>query len=254
VWIPDGADQVCTEDYQLLRYPDRLTDPTWPPAQVAWSRTTRALGDIIEEVGAQVRAWGLNEVHWWVSEATAPAGTEEVLRARGGTVTETLQVLGYDLGGGPLALDLPGDIAVEVVHDERTLRAASGLETQGWGRPAADDADVARQLGELTADPPDTSSFRVLVFVHSQPVAVAGCTIVGPVARLWGAVTLPAWRGRGAYRAVLAERLRLAGDLGATLALVKGRAETSGPILHRAGFTVYGEERRYRLPLGPAPA
>src|ERR1019366_9316234 len=87
--------------------------------------------------------------------------------------------------------------------------------TRGWGRPAQDEADIACQLGELTADPPDKSSFRVLVFVHRQPVAVAGCTIAGPVARLWGAVTLPAWRGRGAYRAVLAERLRLASDLGA---------------------------------------
>lgn len=254
VWVPDGADQVRTEDYQLIRYPDRLTDPTWPPAQVAWSRTTRALGDVIEDVAGQARAWGLDEVHWWVSEATAPAGTEEVLRARGGTVTETLQVLGYDLGRGPLALNVPGDITVELVHDERTVRAASLLATRGWGRPAQDEADIACQLGELTADPPDKSSFRVLVFVHRQPVAVAGCTIAGPVARLWGAVTLPAWRGRGAYRAVLAERLRLASDLGATLALVKGRAETSGPILHRAGFTVYGEERRYRLPLDLAPA
>ena len=68
------------------------------------------------------------------------------------------------------------------------------------------------------------------------------------MAQLWGAVTLPAFRHRGSYRAVLAERLRLARDHDAELALVKGRAETSGPILLRAGFTHYGEERCYWLP------
>jgi len=48
---------------------------------------------------------------------------------------------------------------------------------------------------------------------------------------------------------VLAERLRLARAHGATLALVKGRVLTSGPILLRAGFADYGEERCYWLPL-----
>ena len=253
VWVPYGADQVRAEDYQLIRYPDRLTDPTWPPVQVAWSRTTRALGDVIEDVAGQVRAWGLDEVHWWVSGATAPTGTEGVLRARGGTVTETLQVLGYDLGRGPLALNVPGDITVELVHDERTVRAASLVATRGWGRPEPDEAELARQLDEVTGDLRDESSFRMVAFMNRRPVAVSGCTLAGPVARLWGGVTLPAWRGRGAYRGLLAERLRIAVDRGATLALVKGRVETSAPILRRAGFSAFGEERRYRVPLDLAP-
>ena len=54
---------------------------------------------------------------------------------------------------------------------------------------------------------------------------------------------------RGAYRAVLAERLRLAAEAGASLALVKGRVATSAPILARAGFRRCGGERRYRLSL-----
>jgi GNAT superfamily N-acetyltransferase len=249
IWVPDGADQVRTEDYQLIRYPDRLTDPTWPPAQVAWSRTSRPLGEVIDEVAGHVRAWGLREVHWWVSDATAPAGTEEVLRTRAGTLTETLHVLGYELGTGPPKLELPDGISVELVHDERTMRAAALLETQGWGRPEPDDADMASRLAEVTGDLPDRSSFRVVAFLDHRPVAVAGYTLAGPVARLWGAVTLPAWQGRGAYRWLLAERLRLASAQGATIALVKGRAATSGPILRRAGFTDYGQERRYRLPL-----
>ncbi|MHB8245154.1 MAG: GNAT family N-acetyltransferase [Acidimicrobiales bacterium] len=91
------------------------------------------------------------------------------------------------------------------------------------------------------------SSFRVLVSIGDEPVATGGCTLIREVAHLLGSVTLPARRRRGAYWAVLAERLRLASQKGATLALVKGRVDTSTPILKRAGFVDYGEERRYRL-------
>ena len=87
----------------------------------------------------------------------------------------------------------------------------------------------------------------MLARVDGEPASSGGCTLDGEVAKLWGAVTLPEFRRRGGYRAVLAERLRLARDHGATLALVKGRVETSAPILARAGFTDYGEERCYWL-------
>ena len=88
-----------------------------------------------------------------------------------------------------------------------------------------------------------------MAIVGNQPVSVGGCTLGGEVAQLWGAVTLPASRGRGAYRAVLAERLRLARDHGATLAMVKGRSMRTGPTLLRAGFADYGEQRCYWLPI-----
>ena len=82
-----------------------------------------------------------------------------------------------------------------------------------------------------------------------EPVSTGGCTLAGDVAQLWGAITLPASRGYGAYRAVLAERLRLAREHGATLVMVKGRSLPSAPILFRAGFTDYGEQRCYWLPV-----
>ena len=92
------------------------------------------------------------------------------------------------------------------------------------------------------------TNFRVLACVDGAPACTGGATLNDELAQLWGAVTLPAFRRRGSYRAVLAERLRLARDHGAELALVKGRVETSGPILLRAGFTDYGQERCYWLP------
>jgi predicted acetyltransferase len=88
-----------------------------------------------------------------------------------------------------------------------------------------------------------------VAYVDGEPACSGGCTVVDEVARLWGAATRPHVRGRGAYRALLAERLRRAAQLGATVGLVKGVVDTSGPILRRLGFTGYGYERRYRLDL-----
>jgi GNAT superfamily N-acetyltransferase len=247
VWVPDGAITVSTVDYQLIRYPDRLLDPTFPAAQVTWSKTTRPLNEVIAEIAAHVRGWGLGEVHWWVSAATRPAGTEEALQARGAQLSETVQVLGCVLDAGLPELDPPAEVTVGLVRDEPTVLAASFVAVHGWGRAEPGEADLARQLDEAVRDLRTWSGFRVVAFADGRPVSTGGCTLAGGVAQLWGAVTLPDSRRRGGYRAVLAERLRLARDHGATLALVKGRVLTSAPILLRAGFTDFGQERRYRL-------
>ena len=39
-WCPDGAIEVLTDDYRLIRYPDWALDPAFPAAQVTWSVPT----------------------------------------------------------------------------------------------------------------------------------------------------------------------------------------------------------------------
>ena len=247
-WVPGGAIELRTDDYRIIRYPDVVLDPTFRAAQVTWSRTARPLDEIIEEIAAYARVWGVPGVAWWVSAATQPVGTEEALRARDAELIDAVQVLARELGDPP-QLDVPDDVVVELVRDERTFRASSAVTVQGWGRTEPNEAELARQLGETLANLSRWSSFRVVALVGDVPVSTGGCTLAGEVAQLWGAITLPASRGRGSYRAVLAERLRLAREHGATLALVKGRVLTSGPTLLRAGFADYGEERCYWLPI-----
>jgi hypothetical protein len=247
-WVPGGAIELRTDDYRLIRYPDLVLDPTFRAAQVTWSRTARPLDEVIEEIAAYARVWGVPGVAWWISAATQPADTEEALCVRGAELIDAAQVLARELGDLP-QLGVPDYVAVELVRDERTFRAASAVTVQGWQRAEPDEAEIARQLEEALRDLATWSSFRVVAFVEGEPVSTGGCTLAGEVAQLWGAVTLSASRGRGAYRAALAERLRLASDHGATLALVKGRGLTSAPILLRAGFADHGEERCYGLPI-----
>jgi hypothetical protein len=253
-FVPEGAIEVRTGDYRLLRLPDWVLGPSLGAAQVTWSRTTRPLDEVIDEVAARVRGWGLPGVAWWVSAASRPAGTGEALRGRGAGLIDAVQVLARELGGDLPHPGVPGGVSVELVRDERTFRAALAVSVQGWGTEEPDEAEIARQLKETLQDLATWSSFRVVALADDDPVSVGACTLAGEVAQgkialLWGAITLPASRGHGSYRAVLTERLRLAREHGATLAMAKGRTLASGPILLRAGFADYGEEQCFWLPV-----
>jgi GNAT superfamily N-acetyltransferase len=248
-FVPDGAIEVRTDDYRLVRHPDWVLGPTIGAAQVTWSRTTRPFAEVVEEVAARVRGWRLPGVAWWVSAVSRPADTEKALRARGAELIDAIQVLALALDDDLPKLDFPDDVSVELVRDERTFRAACAVTVQGWGMTEPDEAEIARQLAETLSDLASWSSFRVVAMVEGEPVSTGGCTLAGEVAHLWGAITLPAARGHGSYRAVLAQRLRLAREHGATLAMAKGRSLPSVPVLLRAGFTDYGEERCLWLPV-----
>jgi hypothetical protein len=246
-WRPDGAIEVLTDDYRLIRYPDWALDPTFPAAQVTRSHSGRPLPEVIEEVTGRVRRWGLPGVAWWVSGATRPRDTEAALRDRGGVQIDAVNILVRELGGDLPDLAVPADVGVELVADARTFLAASMVTVRGWGRTEPAPAAADREFRDAIRDLAAWSSFRVVASVTGEPgevpVSTGGCTLRGEIAHLWGAVTLREHRRRGCYRAVLAERLRLAQAHGATLALVKGRAETSGPILLRAGFADCDTER-----------
>jgi len=248
-WCPEGSVEIRTHDYRLIRYPDWVVNPTFPAAQVTWSRTMRPLDEVVSEVAALVRGWALAGMAWWVSPASRPPDTAEVLRARGATMIDEAQVLARELTPGEPPANPPPGVTVELVRDDRTFRAASDVTVEGWQRPQPDQAEFARQLDEARHDLEHWSSFRVVAFVDGAPASTGGCTLAGDVAQLWGGVTLPLFRHRGAYRAVLAERLHLARQHGADLALVKGRAITSAPILLRSGFADYGQDRCYWLPV-----
>ena len=60
-----------------------------------------------------------------------------------------------------------------------------------------------------------------------------------PFASLYGGATLPEWRSRGIYRALVAARARLAAARGVRYLLVDA-SDDSRPILERLGFVVIG--------------
>ncbi len=244
VWVPEKATEVRTDDYHLIAYPEWFSSGT----QVAWCRSERPADALVHEVAGQVRRWGRDQVSWWLSAASRPTDLESWLRTAGAELSETVDVLAYDLTG-----PLPDVGAVGVrcvpVEDAQTLADAHLVSREVWGGDEPPPGRLDREIAEHARPIGERGEFRVVAYVGNEPAATGGCTLTGGVARLWGAATRPALRGGGAYRAVLLARLAVARDHGATLGLVKGRVATSGPILRRAGFTAYGRERRYLLPV-----
>ncbi len=249
-FLPPDAPRVETEEYLLVRYPDW----TERPLQLVRFHPRRPAGEVLPEVLAHARELApqggraVEDVACWV-RLDAPDDVEPALRAAGARLDETVDVLALGLDRTPDLGDLPG-VVLRWSADLEVFADAVRLSAEVFGAGPTDRRDLeAAHPGEV-AKVRSGGGGAVVAYDGDRPVGSGGLTMAGPDARLWGGVVHPAARGRGIYRAVLAARLAYAVDRGADLALVKGRVETSGPVLRRAGFVPHGQERSWLLALG----
>lgn len=240
-WFPRGSEHV-RGDLLLVRYPERFG------GGVRGSQVTsaRPAAEVLDEALDHTRAWGESVFTFWTNPADAP-DLEEELRRRGAVHFDTVTVFARPTSGA--AVDVPPGVSAELVRTVDQLREVDAINVPVWEQQPLDDDGLRAEFAELTEALDAGTGFRVLGRIDGRAVSTGGSTIVDGFTRLWGAATLEADRGRGVYRAVLAERLRQSAARGARTALVKGRVSTSAPILARAGFTRYGDERGYRLAL-----
>jgi hypothetical protein len=238
IWVPPEARTVDTDEFLLVAYPDHFADPT-----VALRRDSDAPADaLIDRVLDAAHGLGRESVSFFeLNETTRPPDLEPRLRERGAELTETLAVLALDLTEGLPELDVPADVEVRRVTDIDDLRATDRVDVAVFGGSHASEEALAASASRLDDD------WRYLALRDGEPVGAAGHVVSGGTVRLWGGAVVPGARHTGAYRALLDARLRAAVDAGATMALVKGRVETSAPVLLRAGFRRFGEVRAYRL-------
>lgn len=239
VWFPRDSENV-REHLLLVRDPERFGGGV-RDSQVESSLSP---AEVVDHALERTRAWGAQRFTFWTSSADRP-DLEEELRRRGAEHIDTVAVFARPLDGA--TVDVPADVTVEVVRTLEQVRAVDTVNVPVWQQRPLDAEGLQAEFAEVTAALEAREGFRVLARIGDRAVSTGGCTIDDGFVRLWGASTLATDRGRGAYRAVLAERLRRSATWGAKTALVKGRISTSAPILARAGFTHYGDERAYRL-------
>lgn len=250
VFLPPSAPRVETEELLLVRYPDWFERPV----QLVRFAPERPVDAVLAEVVEHARRYvdpatpATAQVACWV-RLGAPDAVEAAYVRAGGVLDETVDVLALDLADlDPVAL-APADVELRWSEDLAVMIDAAELGAEVFGGSAADHAALAEQ------HPGEVAKFRaggggaVVAYLDGRPVGSGGLTLAGADARFWGGAVLPEARGWGVYRALLAARLGYAIAQGAELALVKGRVQTSGPILRRAGFTVHGQERSYLMPL-----
>lgn len=238
VWVPVDATEVTTDEYRLSHYTDF--------SSVQWSATGRPVASVLGEVLDHVRAAGRPTLRWWVDARTEPTDTEEQLAAAGLRLVERLEVLAI-----PVDAELPEPEGVEVVAvtDRSGVELAGRVQAEVFGMSPPTEAqlvDLTRSVG-LPEDERSVGCY--LALVGGVPAGSGGSTVDGDALRLWDGSVLPAYRGRGVYRALVARRLRDARATTARFALVKAVDDTSAPILKRLGFEGYGEQRCWSMPV-----
>lgn len=125
-------------------------------------------------------------------------------------------------------------IAVPAGTEIREVDGAAGAADLVAVHDAVFGGDHSAIGRELLAS---ATAVGVVARAGGVPVA-AGRVELGPgpdFAGLWGGGTLPGWRGRGLFRALVAHRARLAAARGHRFLQVDATA-ASAPILRRLGF------------------
>ena len=128
---------------------------------------------------------------------------------------------------------LPGGVVLRRVSEAEDLRRFADQQTEVMG---VDCSWVAADLGaRVSADP---GQITILVAQAGERFACTAFAVYYPgtdFVALLGGATLPDWRGRGLYRAMIAARAREAVARGFRLLHVDA-SPASAPILRRCGF------------------
>ena len=174
------------------------------------------------------------QVEWKWHSHDLPSDLPDRLRAAGFTPEdrETVVVgLAEPLTNDPVVL--PEDVRLRQVSAAADLDRIAAMESEVWSE---DRSWLAVGLGaELAADP---TSITIMVAEVEDSVVSAGWvryTRGTDFASLWGGSTLPRFRRRGVYRALVAARARLAVARGYQYLQVDA-SDNSRPILERLGF------------------
>ena len=126
---------------------------------------------------------------------------------------------------------VPDDVTVRSVRADEDMRRIAAMESSVWDE---DWGWLADELIGLVAG----GHTEVLVAESMDQVVSAGWIVYKPgtdFAGIWGGSTLKAWRGRGIYRALVAQRAQLAVGHGYRFLQVDA-SDDSRPILQRLGF------------------
>jgi len=201
-------------------------------AGVTWSALDAAGADAA--VAAQVdRFRGLGPWEWKHYSYDQPPDLPERLRAAGFTAEPAETLLVAEIADLDLRAALPAGVTLRPVVDDEGIAALVRLHDEVFG---GDHAPLGAALAAQAAEDPDSVG-AVLAVAEGRPVAGGRVEMVrgSAFAGLWGGGTLPAWRGRGVFRALVASRAALAAAAGFRYLQVDASAD-SRPILGRLGF------------------
>jgi len=231
---PDGTGAVFEVDEFVVR---RLAQPGQEGSGIIWSNLDAASADAVIAEQIEVFARRGEQFEWKLYDYDEPADLAARLAAAGlvadepesfmvAEVTEVIEAL--------RSAELPAGVTALRVTD------LAGVELMGKVQRLVfndDKSDLREAILAQVTDEPDMVGI-VLAMAGDEPVCAARIEFLPGTefAGLWGGGTLPRWRRRGIYRALVRYRAELAAARGYKYLTVDA-SEDSRPILERVGFS-----------------
>ena len=174
------------------------------------------------------------EFEWKLYSHDRPADLGARLAAAGFVAEEPETVLVGRVDELPTDPNPPEGVRLVQVTDVAGVELMMRVHDEAFGRPSP---RLHRLLLHQVVHEPDAID-AVLVLAGDEPVCAARTDFHRGTefASLWGGGTVPAWRGKGIYRATVAYRTALAAARGYQYLQVDA-SDQSRPILERLGFS-----------------
>jgi GNAT superfamily N-acetyltransferase len=179
---------------------------------------------------------------WKFHSHDRPPFLEERLTAAGFVAEELETVVIAETAALADGGSAPAGVELREVRERSDFERIGAMEAAVWGGGEGWYPDTLEQ--ELAADP---SGLAIFVAEAGGVVVSAGWVRFPSgtdFATFWGGATLPDWRRRGIYRALVHRRAQLAADRGRRYLEVDASAD-SRPILERLGFRAVTQTRPY---------
>lgn len=190
--------------------------------------------EVLEEVRALLRARGRGRTQWEVGSSAEPAGLVELLLERGLVHDRDPYVVALVLRQAPPPA--PAGIVARRVESFEEYVAANEVQWRAFDSPEDEVAEARALLPERWRE---AATIMHAAWLDGRLVCAGTCAPTPHGLLLYGGATLPAARGRGAYRALLRARWDEAVTRGTPVLITQG-GRMSRPILEGAGFERVG--------------
>jgi GNAT superfamily N-acetyltransferase len=181
------------------------------------------------------------EFEWKLYDYDRPSDLARRLVAAGFRAEDEESLMVADVADIRADVDLPDGVRLLPVTSEAGVALLVEVHERVFGTHSA---QLRLLLAQLRQEPERAA--LVVAMAGTEPVCSARmeCLPGRDFASLWGGGTVPGWRGRGIYRAIVAYRARLAAARGYRYLHVDASA-ASRPILSRLGFVCLARTTPY---------
>ena len=221
---------VVEADAGVLRW----LAPGTQTSRITWSELTSGSADAV--IAAQVRYFAARgtPVEWKLYDYDQPSDLAQRLLAAGFAADDEELMLVAETAAIDSGVKLPDGVRLDLVTGQAGVEAMMAVRDLAFAGHLS--AGLGERLVTQLREAPELGQM-VVAMAGDEPVSAARVEFIPGTdfAGLWGGGTVPAWRGRGIFRALVAYRAGLAAARGYRYLQVDA-LPASRPILQRLGF------------------